>query len=122
MWAGIKTFGTIFFEKLNCARECPRFYLPYLESYDILCCQVFSVSGSQILIDILLLGYFCQSINQLDVTISCIKCHQQIKNSIQLNHTSKMSGFSPLAHCQPELSEWHTLRRLHSMFPNTMIS
>ncbi len=38
-----------------------------------------SVSDCRILIDILLLGYFCQSINQLDV-------HEQTGNSIQLNH------------------------------------
>jgi hypothetical protein len=45
-----------------------------------------SVSGFHILIDVLLLGFFCQSIDQLDVAICRIKCHQQIKNSIQLNH------------------------------------
>ena len=45
-----------------------------------------SVSGCSILIDFLLLGYFCQSMNPLDVAICSIKCHQQIKNLIQLNH------------------------------------
>ncbi len=30
------------------------------------------------------LGYFCQSINQLDIAICCIKCHQQIKNQFNL--------------------------------------
>jgi hypothetical protein len=45
VWAGIsiKTFGTKKFEELNCARECPRFYLLTLERYDILCCQVFQL-------------------------------------------------------------------------------
>jgi hypothetical protein len=28
---------------LNRARECPRFYHPFLERYDILCCPVFQV-------------------------------------------------------------------------------
>ena len=43
-----------------------------------------SVSGCRILIDVLLLGYFCQSINHLDVAICRIKCHQQIENSFNL--------------------------------------
>jgi hypothetical protein len=41
-----------------------------------------SVSGCPILIDVLLLGYLCQSIDPLDVAICCIKCHNQIYNSI----------------------------------------
>ncbi len=45
-----------------------------------------SVSGSCILIDFLFLGYFYQSIKQLDITICSIKCHQLIDNSIQHNH------------------------------------
>ena len=40
-----------------------------------------SVSGCRILIDFFLLGYFCQSINSLDVAMCSIKCHQQIENS-----------------------------------------
>ena len=45
LWAGIsiKTFGTKKIEELNSARECPRFCLPSLERYDILCCPVFQV-------------------------------------------------------------------------------
>jgi hypothetical protein len=30
-------------EELNSALECPRFYLQYLERYDILCFPVFQV-------------------------------------------------------------------------------
>ncbi len=40
-----------------------------------------SVSGCRILIDFLLLGIFCQSINPL-----AICRHQQIENLIRLNH------------------------------------
>ena len=45
VWAGIsiKTFGTKKIEELDCARESPRFYLPSLEMYVILCCPVFQV-------------------------------------------------------------------------------
>jgi hypothetical protein len=64
--------------------HCPRFYLPTLERYDILCCPMFS--GCCILINFLLLGCLRQSIDLLDITICSIKCHEQINNSIQLNH------------------------------------
>ncbi len=88
VWAGIsiKSNGTICFWRVDCARECPRFYLLTLERYDILCSPGFQVVI--FLIEVLLLGYFlvCQTINQLDITICSIKCHQQIKHSIQLNH------------------------------------
>jgi hypothetical protein len=39
----IKTFDKPKIEELNCARECPRFYLQSLERYDVLCCPVFQV-------------------------------------------------------------------------------
>ncbi len=48
MWAciSIKRFGTHKIEELNnlnCAWECPRFFHPNLQKYDILCCPVFLV-------------------------------------------------------------------------------
>ena len=45
VWAGIsiKTFGTKKIEELDRARESPRFYLPSLEMYVVLCCPVFQV-------------------------------------------------------------------------------
>ena len=45
VWAciSIKTFGTKKIEELGRARESPRFYLPSLEMYVILCCPVFQV-------------------------------------------------------------------------------
>jgi hypothetical protein len=44
-WAGnsIKTFGKKKIENRARARECPRFYFPTLERYDILFCPVFQV-------------------------------------------------------------------------------
>ena len=67
-WAGsIKTFGTILFWRVeSCTCKGMTFMLS-------------GVSGCRILIDVLLLGYFCQSINQLDVAI---RRHEQIENSI----------------------------------------
>ncbi len=41
--SGIKTFHSSKIEESNRARECPRFYLPTLEMYDVECCPVFQV-------------------------------------------------------------------------------
>jgi hypothetical protein len=49
-----------------------------------------SVSGCRILIDFLLLGYFCQSINLLDIALCCIKCPHQIDHLNQLNHYNNL--------------------------------
>jgi hypothetical protein len=43
--------------EVNCARECPRFYLSTLERYHILCCPVFQIV--EFLIEVLPLGYLC---------------------------------------------------------------
>ncbi len=79
-------------EEMNSARECSRFYLPTLDSGPgkVWHFMLSSVSGCCILIDVLLLGYLCQSINRLDVAICSIQCHEQINNSIhlQVNHSN----------------------------------
>ena len=86
VWAGIsiKTFGT---KKNWRAGSCKgkSKVLPPITG-NVCHFMLSSVSGCSILIDFLLLGYFCQSMNPLDVAICSIKCHQQIKNLIQLNH------------------------------------
>ncbi len=85
VWAGIsiKTFGAKKIEESNCARECQMFNLQPWKGIIFL---LSSVSGGCILIDVILLGYLCQSIDQWDIAICSIKCHEQINNAIQLNH------------------------------------
>ncbi len=88
VWAGISWLKPLAQKKdeevKNRAREMPK-VLPPIPG-KVWHFMLSSVSGCDILIDYLLLGYFCQSINPLAVTICSIKCHQQIENSIQLNH------------------------------------
>ncbi len=90
VWAGsIKTFGTKKIEGLSVCKRMSRVRPPIpgkVWHFTSMKHCVSSVSGCRILIDVLLLGYFCQSMNQLDVAICRIKCHPQIENSIQLNH------------------------------------
>ncbi len=87
----IKTFGTIFFWRVESfvavffgivRKKCLSCYLP---SRKIGHFMLSSVPGCRILIDFLLLWYFCQSItwNLLGVALCS---HQQIENSIQLYH------------------------------------
>ena len=59
VWAGIsiKTFGPKKKENLNCKLECLKVIPPIPGK--VLHLMLSSVSGCQILIDILLLGYFC---------------------------------------------------------------
>ncbi len=84
-WAGsIKTSGTIFFEEFELCKRMSKILPPIPGK--VWHFMLSSVSGCRILIDVLLLGCFCQSINQLDVATCRMKCHQQIENSIQLNH------------------------------------
>ncbi len=92
VWAGIaiKTFGTTKIEEVRIVRrKMQKIKPPILGMVGHLLLS--SVSGSSILIDwfdFLFLGYFCQSIPQLDVAIcrikSRFKCHQPIKSTQSL--------------------------------------
>jgi hypothetical protein len=77
----IETFGLKQIEELNCAMQMSK-VLPAIPG-KVGHFMLNSVSGCRILIDFLLLGNFCQSINALDVAIFR---HQQIENLIQLDH------------------------------------